>query len=155
MSQRREGGVERVMATKSLTVSNPGPSSLTLKQSWHHLVAGGVGGMVGAVVTSPLEVVKTRLQSSTGTSLLTSYGHVRTVSAPAVVRYSRIWSTLTHIVINEGAGGLFKGLGPTLLGNMLIMFRLISIFNNVLQGWHRAEQYISGPTQPASQHSMQ
>ena len=87
-----------------------------MKDTWHHLVAGGVGGMVGAVVTSPLEVVKTRLQSSTGTSLLTSYGHLRTVSAPAVVGYSRIWSTLSHIVMQEGAAGLFKGLGPTLMG---------------------------------------
>lgn len=97
----------------------PSPDSSPLglaRSTWHHLVAGGVGGMVGAVVTSPLEVVKTRLQSSSGTSLLTSYGHVRTVTAPTVVRYSRIWSTLTHIVLTEGASGLFKGLGPTLMG---------------------------------------
>lgn len=72
--------------------------------------------MVGAVVTSPLEVVKTRLQSSSGTTLLSSYGHIRTVVTPSVVGYSRIWSTLSHIVIQEGARGLFKGLGPTLLG---------------------------------------
>ncbi|XP_065215023.1 solute carrier family 25 member 36 [Planococcus citri] len=32
-----------------------------------HLVAGGVAGTIGAVVTCPLEVVKTRLQSSTNT----------------------------------------------------------------------------------------
>lgn len=32
-----------------------------------HLVAGGVAGTVGAIVTCPLEVVKTRLQSSHGT----------------------------------------------------------------------------------------
>lgn len=29
-----------------------------------HLIAGGVGGTTGAIVTCPLEVVKTRLQSS-------------------------------------------------------------------------------------------
>ena len=29
-----------------------------------HLVAGGMGGTVGAILTCPLEVVKTRLQSS-------------------------------------------------------------------------------------------
>ena len=29
-----------------------------------HFVAGGIGGTVGAVLTCPLEVVKTRLQSS-------------------------------------------------------------------------------------------
>ena len=91
-----------------------------MRDTWHHLVAGGVGGMVGAVVTSPLEVVKTRLQSSSGTSLLTSYGHVRSISAPTVVGYSRIWATLNYIVIKEGAAGLFKGLGPTLLGMNII-----------------------------------
>ena len=30
---------------------------------WVHFVAGGIGGTVGAVVTCPLDVVKTRLQS--------------------------------------------------------------------------------------------
>lgn len=30
---------------------------------WKHFVAGGVGGMTGAIVTSPFDVVKTRLQS--------------------------------------------------------------------------------------------
>lgn len=29
-----------------------------------HFMAGGIGGTVGAVITCPLEVVKTRLQSS-------------------------------------------------------------------------------------------
>eukprot|EP00091_Calanus_sinicus_P018856 TRINITY_DN4457_c0_g1_i3.p1 TRINITY_DN4457_c0_g1~~TRINITY_DN4457_c0_g1_i3.p1 ORF type:complete len:256 (+),score=52.27 TRINITY_DN4457_c0_g1_i3:316-1083(+) len=34
------------------------------RDTWMHLVAGGVGGTTGAIVTCPLEVVKTRLQSS-------------------------------------------------------------------------------------------
>jgi len=34
------------------------------RDTWIHLVAGGVGGTTGAIVTCPLEVVKTRLQSS-------------------------------------------------------------------------------------------
>lgn len=37
-----------------------------------HLLAGGVGGTVGAVLTCPLEVVKTRLQSSVATFHTTS-----------------------------------------------------------------------------------
>lgn len=37
---------------------------MTDRDTWIHLVAGGVGGTAGAIVTCPLEVVKTRLQSS-------------------------------------------------------------------------------------------
>ena len=105
---------------------------LHLRDSWHHLLAGGAGGMMGAVVTSPLEVVKTRsnifqamtsvaattiilvnrFQSSGGQALYTATG----AAQAQVVRYSRIWSTLSQIVMQEGARGLFKGLGPTLLG---------------------------------------
>ena len=36
-----------------------------------------------------------------------------------MVSYSRIWSTLSHIVREEGAAGLFKGIGPTLLGKLV------------------------------------
>ncbi|XP_023717143.1 mitochondrial carrier protein Rim2 [Cryptotermes secundus] len=39
--------------------------SMSQRDTVIHLVAGGVAGTVGAIVTCPLEVVKTRLQSST------------------------------------------------------------------------------------------
>lgn len=53
-----------------------------------------------------------RFQSSGGQALYTATG----AAQAQVVRYSRIWSTLSQIVMQEGARGLFKGLGPTLLG---------------------------------------
>ena len=101
-----------------------GGQSAIMQHAWHHLLAGGMGGMMGAVVTSPLEVVKTRLQSSGGQSLKLTVSSTRNVSTAAgagegLVRYSRIWSTLSHIVMEEGVAGLFKGLGPTLLGKVM------------------------------------
>ena len=53
-----------------------------------------------------------RFQSSGGQALYTATG----TAQAQVVRYSRIWSTLSQIVMQEGARGLFKGLGATLLG---------------------------------------
>jgi len=100
-----------------------------------HLCGGGVGGTVGAIATCPLEVVKTRLQSSVATfhhvyippispshsiqphvqmSTFTSY-QTLTISPnrpPAIT----IWRCLRHIVETEGVGALFKGLGPNLVG---------------------------------------
>ncbi|XP_022248560.1 solute carrier family 25 member 36-A-like isoform X2 [Limulus polyphemus] len=114
-----------------------------------------IGGTTGAIVTCPLEVVKTRLQSSVvnfnclyapltpcnashkingfnhGYHLYTfttssnsssvstksffsrvlSYGSSATRQQP-----SGIWQCLRHIVENEGAQALFRGLGPNLFG---------------------------------------
>ena len=89
---------------------------MSVKDSWPHLVAGGVAGMMGAVITSPLEVVKTRFQSSVGTNIITSLGDVRVQHQTSLARYSRIWTCLSHIVMQEGVQGLFRGLAPTLMG---------------------------------------
>ncbi|KAI3634772.1 hypothetical protein MIR68_007153 [Amoeboaphelidium protococcarum] len=66
-----------------------------------HFMAGGVGGTIGAVITCPLEVVKTRQQSST---------YHKNGSGRGIV------FMLKEIRHNEGIRGLWKGLGPNLLG---------------------------------------
>ncbi|XP_060072152.1 solute carrier family 25 member 36-like [Ylistrum balloti] len=115
-----------------------------------HLAAGGLGGTAGAVLTCPLEVVKTRLQSSTSTfhypaatstarptCLVSNYsafhstpsstfvtirnvGTIANVSEVALVharsRSIGLYFCLRQIVLHEGIKGLFKGLGPNLIG---------------------------------------
>ncbi|XP_071109106.1 solute carrier family 25 member 36-A-like [Haliotis cracherodii] len=105
-----------------------------------HLLAGGAGGTVGAIVTCPLEVVKTRLQSSVATfhpvynlPTLNVVPHVQPcanyatwstsfVSPNELVHHSSkpssagILVCLRFIVKTEGVRGLFKGLGPNLVG---------------------------------------
>ncbi|XP_028567740.2 solute carrier family 25 member 36-A-like [Podarcis muralis] len=86
-----------------------------------HLAAGGFGGTAGAILTCPLEVVKTRLQSS---SLA-----VRPLCLPAVqmqgVNGALIrpglpsigaLQLLRTILEKEGIRSLFRGLGPNLVG---------------------------------------
>jgi len=81
-----------------------------------HLVAGGVGGTVGAIVTCPLEVVKTRQQSSLSTfhpGVLPSQPQ-QPVGAPR--NGLVLWNCIKHIVATEGPRALFKGLAPNLIG---------------------------------------
>eukprot|EP00055_Hartaetosiga_balthica_P007135 m.24127 g.24127 ORF g.24127 m.24127 type:complete len:338 (-) comp5621_c0_seq1:1409-2422(-) len=74
---------------------------------WVHFVSGGIGACISASVTCPLEVVKTRMQSS-----MYDYTAVRkgswAISATA--------TALKHTAQTEGALALWKGLGPMLLG---------------------------------------
>ncbi|KAL9845337.1 solute carrier family 25 member 36 [Geothlypis trichas] len=84
-----------------------------------HLFAGGCGGTVGAILTCPLEVVKTRLQSSSVT-LYISEVHLNTLNGATVNRVARVSPGPLHclkmILQNEGPRSLFRGLGPNLVG---------------------------------------
>ncbi|XP_068601823.1 solute carrier family 25 member 36-A-like [Brachionichthys hirsutus] len=77
------------------------------------------GGMVGAIVTCPLEVLKTRLQSSTIT-LYVSGVQLSAVNGASVARVAprlpNPYRCLKLIFRKEGLRSLFKGLGPNLVG---------------------------------------
>ncbi|XP_047375875.1 solute carrier family 25 member 36-like [Sciurus carolinensis] len=82
-----------------------------------HLFAGVCGGTVGAILTRPLEVVKTRLQSSSVT-LYVSEVQLSTMAGASV---NRVMSPgplhcLKVILEKEGSRSLFRGLGPNLVG---------------------------------------
>jgi hypothetical protein len=78
----------------------PAPPPPSLKASpLVHVSAGWLAASVSAVLLSPLEVLKTKQQSS----LRPATGQ----------RADRL---LLHIVRTEGAAGLYRGLVPTLLG---------------------------------------
>ncbi|XP_062873017.1 solute carrier family 25 member 36-A-like [Trichomycterus rosablanca] len=82
-----------------------------------HLFAGGCGGTVGAILTCPLEVVKTRLQSSSITFYISSV-HLSAVNGASVTRVAAPGPLhcLKLILEKEGPRSLFRGLGPNLVG---------------------------------------
>ncbi|GJJ76247.1 solute carrier family 25, member 33/36 [Entomortierella parvispora] len=84
--------------------------------SWVHFLAGGTGGMVGALVTSPLDVVKTRLQSSLYHSSQSSTVVPRTGISAVAGHIKDTCLFLGHIYRHEGPRALYKGLGPNLVG---------------------------------------
>lgn len=97
-----------------------------------HLLAGGTAGTVGAIVTCPLEVIKTRLQSSAKATL-----NVENLS---------MIKCFKTIVRKEGWRALFKGLGPNLVGiapSRAIYFSTYSSVKNLLN-----ESFTQSPEHP-------
>lgn len=75
---------------------------------WHKpvvansIIAGAGAGLVSSVVTCPLDVIKTKLQAQS-----TAHGSHG---------YLGIRDTITSILKHQGLRGLYRGLGPTILG---------------------------------------
>ncbi|KAI0112895.1 mitochondrial carrier [Daldinia grandis] len=113
LPQSRELG----LATPEATAITSSPFS----RSWPHLVAGGIGGMTAAVLTAPLDVLKTRLQSD--------FYQAQLRAAREATGQARLgpWQSATYHLQEtlqilrdvhrlEGWRALFKGLGPNLVG---------------------------------------
>ncbi|KAI9440755.1 mitochondrial carrier protein RIM2 [Lactarius indigo] len=121
------------MAVPAQPPTSPTSSSWLPAKSWQHFIAGGLGGMCGAVVTSPFDVVKTRLQSDL---FRQKHADVGAVVGDSVVLVRRPGGLLWHFVEtahiirdiarDETPRALFKGLGPTLVG--VIPARSINFF---------------------------
>jgi solute carrier family 25 protein 33/36 len=88
------------------------------------LIAGRLGGMTAATLTSPLDVLKTRLQSDfyqgqlEATRAARGIPHPSTLSLPrsAALHFRETFQILFSIHKVEGWRALFKGLGPNLVG---------------------------------------
>ncbi|TKX23096.1 putative mitochondrial carrier protein 7 [Elsinoe australis] len=98
--------------------------STPTQKPWAHFVAGGIGGMTAASLTSPLDVLKTRLQSDFYQSQLVAARAARgipplsqlSVAQTARLHVRETFQILFAIPKVEGWRALFKGLGPNLIG---------------------------------------
>ena len=75
-----------------------------------NFLAGGIAGTIGAAVTCPLEVVKTRLQSSLYQSSTVQ------LKQSIFQHFKGVIDIIVSTSQKEGIGALWKGLGPTLVG---------------------------------------
>ena len=115
--------------------------SKPVAKPWAHFVAGGyailahgfafsiltlfsLGGMTSAVLTSPLDVLKTRLQSDFYQKQLEISRKAKGVPPPsslsiprsALLHFNETFQILFSVHRIEGWRALFKGLGPNLIG---------------------------------------
>ncbi|KAM3422323.1 hypothetical protein BST61_g2682 [Cercospora zeina] len=125
LSQSRELG-ETDPSSTSTSIQNATTSQISIKdrRPWAHFVAGGLGGMTAATLTSPLDVLKTRLQSTFYQGELAARRAAKGVPPPSKMSFLRAsWlhisetgAILAAIPKVEGWRALFKGLGPNLVG---------------------------------------
>lgn len=85
------------------------------------LVAGGLAGIAGWVVTFPFDVVKTRVQS--------------TFSKSPANPYRNTWSTTVASYRAEGVQGFFRGLAPTLIRSVLRTAISVRTIIDTFPGW--------------------
>ncbi|KAI0755139.1 mitochondrial carrier [Daedaleopsis nitida] len=71
-------------------------------KSANSMIAGAGGGLVASVATCPLDVIKTKLQAQRAV-----HGHET---------YQGVVATVKNIVKHDGIRGMYRGLGPTILG---------------------------------------
>ena len=101
-----------------LRAGQAGRGNLSRDNIFLNLAAGAIAGSAGVLITCPLDVVQTRLQSS-----LLVPSHVTTsMSGGGSIAMSKsrlglqLFSYLRYVVHSEGKRGLCKGLLPNLVG---------------------------------------
>lgn len=92
--------------------------------SQFNALAGAVGGFTSGVVTCPLDVIKTKLQAQ-GTYQLLDDG--RHVGHPKL--YNGLVGTSRVIWRQEGIRGLYRGLGPIVLGYLPTWAVWFTVYN--------------------------
>jgi hypothetical protein len=94
-------------------------------RDWRHFAAGGCGGMMGALITCPLEVVKTHLQSK---------NVLRRSLSDVVLQIARI----------DGVLGFWRGIGPMLAG--VVPARAVNFWTyNAVKGHLLSTGHADGP----------
>ena len=104
------------------------PVSTTKKQQiLNDLSAGAVGGTVGTILNTPMDVVKSRIQNSPKV-------------AGSVPKYNWAWPAVGTVLKEEGFGALYKGFLPKVLrlgpggGVLLVVFTGVMDFFKRLRG---------------------
>ncbi|KAI8455028.1 internal membrane protein [Phakopsora pachyrhizi] len=115
-------GEDRTTGSSEQSTSSTSHSDLRSKPPGYvHFVAGGLGGMCGATVTAPFDLVKTRLQSSVYPQRVAESPKLYASKAMSTRMFYHFVDTarmIRDIHKNESFRALFRGLGPTLVGTM-------------------------------------
>jgi len=106
--------------------------SITMLQRWatgasesqFNALSGALGGLTSGIVTCPLDVIKTKLQAQGGFMTITKGRHVSHHKV-----YEGLTGTAKVIWKDEGIRGLYRGLGPIILGYLPTWAVWFTVYN--------------------------
>lgn len=106
--------------------------SITMLQRWakgasesqFNALAGALGGLTSGIVTCPLDVIKTKLQAQGGFMTIAKGRHVSHHKV-----YEGLMGTARVIWKDEGIRGLYRGLGPIILGYLPTWAVWFTVYN--------------------------
>lgn len=152
---------ENVTSTNNVTTNiepPPSQSDLASPPSWNdikkHILAGAIAGSATSLITCPLDVVKTRMQYLPILKEQMMEGHksgmlynLTKLKEPTIRRSSEMTGktqkpyrgtliSLRRIWSEEGLRGLYRGLGPTLLG-------YLPTFSIYFPAYHNYKYYLA------------
>ncbi|KAG8997998.1 hypothetical protein FRB93_013891 [Tulasnella sp. JGI-2019a] len=112
----------------------------TWSSSRNSIVAGASAGFVSSVVTCPLDVIKTKLQAQ-------KIPH----GAPG---YLGIAGTTKDILLRDGFKGLYRGLGPTMLGYLPTWAIYFTVYDGVKDWLGQSDEGSERQSNAWSQHIL-
>lgn len=92
--------------------------------SQFNAIAGAIGGFTSGIVTCPLDVIKTKLQAQ---GAYTSVDKGRYVGHPKM--YNGLVGTAKVIWREEGLRGMYRGLGPIVMGYLPTWAVWFTVYN--------------------------
>ena len=109
--------------------------TLRASESQFNALAGAVGGFTSGIFTCPLDVIKTKLQAQGGFAALQKVG-AEVTGATAVAGgqnhhrlYNGLVGTARVIWRDEGVRGLYRGLGPIIMGYLPTWAVWFTVYN--------------------------
>ncbi|KAK3377733.1 mitochondrial carrier domain-containing protein [Podospora didyma] len=123
------------------------PNKLTLGERWavnaspsqFHALAGAIGGFTSGVVTCPLDVIKTKLQAQGGLNAAQKSHQLGRAQV-----YEGLVGTASVIWREEGIRGMYRGLGPIILGYLPTWAVWFTVYNKskIWLGQHSQNSFV-------------
>jgi solute carrier family 25 folate transporter 32 len=130
MSGRESTGKPLQNGAPARPVSNLAVFCAGLSDGTVSSVCGGMAGLASGIVTCPLDVIKTRLQAQG------SFRRLMRPDAPTGAIYNGLIGTAKTIWVQDGIKGMYRGLGPMLLGYLPTWAVYMSVYDSSRNYWY-------------------